>query len=172
MNLTCPKCNHTWDYKGKNNRTLCGKCRTKGIYTIIYAIKRKEVTGKLVCSNCNHTWDYRGNKCRTLCGKCRKWVKTGLTSNVSTSASNISASTSNVSQTISPDFMSGSLIDALKKTGLDPMKNGQIRDAISSILEKDEYKIAWADALDEKKIDSIRLAKKILIDWLKKEEYV
>jgi hypothetical protein len=39
-------------------------------------------------------------------------------------------------------------------------------------LEKDEYKIAWANALEKKKIDSIRLAKRVLISWLKEEKYL
>lgn len=76
------------------------------------------------------------------------------------------------SPSISPDFMSGSLVDALKKAGLDPMKNGQIRDAISSILEKDENKIAFANAVEKTKLNPIRLTKKILVNWLKQEGYI
>ncbi len=95
---------------------LCGKCRGKGIYTIIYKIKRKEVTRKLICPYCKHNWDYRGTNYRTLCGKCRKWVKTGLTSNVSGSTSNISKSASSVS--ISDDIMHGNIIEAHNKKGV------------------------------------------------------
>jgi len=120
MNLKCPKCNHSWNYKGKAKRAQCGSCRYKGIIT---------------------------------------YIKTTPT-------------TPSTTPTISSDFMSGSLIDALKKTGLDPMKNGQIRDAISSLLEKDEYKIAFADAVEKTHLSPIRLAKKILKDWLKKEGYI
>ena len=116
MNLTCPKCNHEWDFKGKGNRPTCPKCMSK-------LPKLDNI-------------------------KCPKNVQ------------------------ISSDFMSGSLIDALKKTGLDPMKNGQIRDAISSILETDECKIAFADAVEKTRLSPIKLTKKILKDWLKKEEYL
>ena len=72
--LKCPKCGHSWNYKGKAKRAQCGSCRYKGIIT---------------------------------------YIKTTPT-------------TPSTTPTISSDFMSGSLIDALKKTGLDPMKNGQI----------------------------------------------
>jgi len=68
--------------------------------------------------------------------------------------------------------MRGNVVDTLKKVGLDPMRNGQLRDLISSLLEKDEYKIAWAKALTEKKTDTIRLARKVLRDWLKKEKFI
>ena len=113
----------------------------------------------LICPKCGNK--VNPNTKRPQCGKCKYSFPR-----------NKSATTQQKVSQISADFMQGSLIEALKKTGLDPMKKGQIRDAISSLLEKDEYKIAWADALEEKKIDSIRLAKRILIDWLKKEGYV
>ena len=68
--------------------------------------------------------------------------------------------------------MRGNVVDTLKKVGLDPMRNGQLRDLISSLLEKDEYKIAWVKAFTEKKTDTIRLARKVLRDWLKKEKFI
>jgi hypothetical protein len=126
----------------------------------------------LVCKVCGHKWDYKGNQKRAQCGVCKErhkrctWIKTGITSPTSPGTSPRS------SPPISDDLMSGSLVKALKKAGLDPMKNGQLRDAISTILEKDEYKIAWANALEKKKIDSIRLAKRVLISWLKEEKYL
>ncbi len=35
MNLKCPKCGHSWNYKGNNYRIDCSICRSKGILTII-----------------------------------------------------------------------------------------------------------------------------------------
>lgn len=126
----------------------------------------------LTCPKCGHKFETNA-KVRAHCPKCRNilpridtLIKKGIIG-----TENGIVGTKNGTK-ISDDFMSGSLIDALKKTGLDPMKNGQIRDAISSILETDEYKIAFADAVEKTHLSPIRLAKKILRDWLKKEEYV
>lgn len=127
----------------------------------------------LVCKKCDHKWDYKGKSYRAMCSSCQNkgivtWIKTGILF-----AKNSSPKTHHSSvPSISSDLMSGSLIKALKKAGLDPMKNGQLRDAISTILEKDEVKIAWANALEKKKIDSIRLVRKVLVNWLKEEKYL
>lgn len=66
------------------------------------------------------------------------YVKTGLPFFKKTSPVTSSHTSPPTSPSISDDFMSGSLIDAVKKTGLDPMKKSQLRDAISSILEKEK----------------------------------
>jgi len=124
----------------------------------------------LVCPRCNHKWNFRGTggqQKRIQCPGCTNFFY--LSALPLETAGKIAVT---AGRTIQDDFMQGSLIDALKKNGLDPMKNGQIRDAISSILCKDEYKIAFADAVEKTKLSPIKLTKKILIEWLKKEEYV
>lgn len=132
----------------------------------------------LVCHKCGHKWNYKGSNYRADCYNCRKKgiytkVKTGIPTPWQKGSSKVAVKgSSKRTVPVSSDFMSGSLVDALKKTGLDPMKNGQIRDAISSLLETDECKIAWANALEEKKTNSIKLAKKVLKSWLKKERYL
>ena len=132
----------------------------------------------LVCKKCGYKWDYTGQSHRACCPVCKfkenksVYVKTGLPFRKSSSRTSSVTSSRCSSPSISDDLMSGSLVKALKKAGLDPMKNGTLRDAISTILEKDEYKIAWANALEKKKIDSIRLAKRVLISWLKEEKYL
>ena len=135
----------------------------------------------LICpKDKTHEFNYTGSCYRALCPACRKkgivtWVKTGIKVPQRRKLASHPAShpaSHHASRSLDVDLMKGNVVDSFKRMGLDPMGKGQLRDSISILLETYEYKTAWAKAVTDKKIGSVKLARKVLRDWLKREKYI
>lgn len=114
---------------------------------------------KLTCPQCKHEWNYRGNCYRAQCKECGKMFKTGIQKQKKQLAST----------EIANSVMSGEIIKAIKKVGIDPKRS--CGDNIPIILQDEKLEFVLAKASRNLHTSPEKIIRKALRTWLVEKGY-